>query len=294
MKNCQNSENKIFGTELLVPYYSNSKYLINKNKIKRNNNKNLENEKEKSTKYKIIKGKNCIAPLRYKDAYEKADIESNIINQLKSKNYQNILEKDKKIRYYLASENNYVKKDIYEKKLKLKEDLTKIINDSLSLSRKTNRFKTESANNKKPKKNETQINTKKKDFLDSRGIYIELNDSNNNYINIDIDKSWNYIINKTKGKNKIDDLKYQIVNSILNLSRENGNKLIFRNNSKINQKKESKTMIKKKNVNITNEIRNDRIKTYLIPYQNNRLRMIDIINRNYNKTIPNSDKNESQ
>lgn len=228
-------------------------------------------------------------------AYEKADIESNIASQLKSKKYQNILQKDKNITYYLTTENSDLKKQINEKKLKLKDELNKIINESLSLSKSINLSKNYSID-KKLKKNESQnnIRTKNKKFLEILGINIEFNE-NQNMINIDIDKAWKYINKLSKGKNNIDDiLKQKIVNNVLNLKRENGNKLLIKVNRKYSHKNQSKNNHIKKKENRNNEliIKNCRINATCIPYNNNRLRMIDIINRSYICSTNIGDKND--
>ena len=286
--------NKIFDGKIFIPYYSNSRCIKN---IKSKKSISQSHGEEKSNiKLRIIKNiYNSNNKQMNLSAYEKADIESNIACQLKSKKYQNILQKDKNISYYLTTENIDVKKQINEKKLKLKDELTKIINESLSLSKSINLSKNYSID-KKLKKNESQnnIRTKNKKFLEMLGINIEFNE-NQNMINIDNDKAWKYINKLSKGKNNIDDiLKQKIVNNVLNLKRENGNKLLIRGNGKYSHKNQSKNNYIKINPNRNNEliIKNCRINATCIPYNNNRLRMIDIINRSYICSTNIGDKND--
>lgn len=289
---------KIDDSKLFVPYYSNSKShsFIHNYKGKKTINSNLNNGK--NLKLKIIRRNIYFPELRSLDAYEKADIESNITKQLKSNNIQNILEKDKKIKYYLTTENNEIKKEINQKKLKLKEDLIKIINDCLSLVKISHKYKNSSIDNKKLKNNNSQINIrqKNKQFLDSIGINIEIFKNKKNNVNINIDKAWNYINKISNGKNNIDDiLKYKIVNTILNLIGETKNKIIIRKHSQDNHKNEiPKKIIRDKNSKQRNKINNNKILIDVNPYENNRLKMIDIINRSYNFVTTTGDKNEFQ
>lgn len=286
--------NKIFDGKIFIPYYSNSRYIKN---IKSKKSISQSHGEEKSNiKLRIIKNiYNSNNKQMNLSAYEKADIESNIASQFKSKKYQNILQKDKNIIYYLTTENSDAKKQINEKKLKLKDELNKIINESLSLSKSINLSKNYSIDIKL-KKNESQnnIRTKNKKFLEMLGINIEFNE-NQNMINIDTDKAWKYINKLSKGKNNIDDiLKQKIVNNVLNLKRENGNKLLIRGNRKYSHKNLSKNNNSKKKANRNNEliIKNCRINETCIPYNNNRLRMIDIINRSYICSTNIGDKND--
>ena len=293
---------KLEDSKLFVPYYSNSKSysFIHNYKEKKTIKPNLGNGK--NLKMRIIRRNIYFPELRNLDAYEKADIESNITKHLKSKNIQNILEKDKKIKYYLTTENKEVKKEINQKKLKLKEDLTKIINDCLSLVKKSHIYKNASVDNKKLNKNNSQINIrlKNKQFLDSIGINIELYKNKKNNVSINIDKAWNYINKISNGKNNIDDiLKHKIVNTILNLIGDNRNEISIRNKSQVNQKNANPNIIKKdkisKEINKNKNILNyNKIIIDVNPYENNRLRMIDIINRSYNLASTTGEKKESQ
>ena len=299
MKNIPKSQNKNTYSKLVfIPYYSNSQVKYNKNKhdysfIESNEKSNLKTDinsdelkKVKIKKYPIA---NYLTPTRNLNAFEKADIESNMTNKLKEKKYQNILLKDKNINYYLTTENSQIKKETNEQKLKLKKDLNKIINDSLSLANNTYKFRKTFKKNKLLKKNKSQNNIYQKNllFLNSLGINYELPENKN--ISIDINKAWDYIKKYYKGKNNIDDiLRYKILNSILNLIIEKRDIIANEKNNIINKVNDSEIKIKKIKVDKLNEIKYNK-KNY-IPYDNNRLKMIEIINRSYNLTkVP--DKN---
>ena len=305
MKDAPKSKNKMIYTKLFIPYYSNSKVKYDRNnydisfiepikninlKTDINSNSNLYEPK----KIKVKKSSYSITPMRSLNAYEKANIESNITSQIESEKYQNILSKDKEIKNYFISENNKIKKDINQKKLKLKEDLNKIINESFSLENNIYNFRNSFIKNKIIKKNKSHTNIKQKnlEFLNSLGINIDFFKKKINYI--DIVKTWNYIKKNSKGKNNIDDiLRYKILNIILNLTRENRVKKINENHNNINLVNNNKKIIKKIKINNLNEIRNNyNVKRNYIPYNNNRLKMIEIINRSYNYTKASDVKNE--
>ena len=298
-------KSKILNTKLFIPYYSNSNNIYNKNKHRysfiktdKNLNSNLcinpNNSKLKNITIKKIR-RNYITPNKTLTAYEKADIESNITNQIKFKNYQNILARDKEIKYYLTSENNEIKKEKKEKKLKIKKDLEKIINESLSLVKSTYKYKNSSLDNKTMKKNLSQgyFKIRNIEVLNSLGINIDLINSKNNRINID--KALDYINKISKGKNNIDDiLRYKIITNILNLRGENRKKIVDRKIIKNNNKNDKEENIKKLKINKTNGIKNKNINKSLTPFNNNRLRMIEIINRSSNNTAIGNEKIQPQ
>ena len=55
----------------------------------------------------------------------------------------------------------------------------------------------------------------KNDFLNSLGVDME--NFNENNVNIDIDKCWDYVVKIAKGKNIEDIMRYKVVNIIMNL-----------------------------------------------------------------------------
>ena len=285
---------KTINVKLSIPYFSNSKLKLKKRKY--NNSKSKINHisyncnPKDITIKKIIKS-NYITPINGLNAYEKAEIESNITNQLLSKKYQTILQRDKEINYYLTSENNEIKKDIAQEKIKLKEDLSKIIKDTLLLSKNICKGNNLSVDNKIIKPNNSQVYLRQKniEFLNALGINIEsLNKNKKNY-NINIDKAWNYINKIKKGKNNIDDiLRYKIVNSILIIKGKNMYRAINKSSSNITSnnicgkkiiKKKLIDKNKNKNKNTINEINNKPIIKNInnIPFDNNRIRMIELI-----------------
>ena len=305
-------KNSIINEKLCIPYYSNSKFLYKKRKknySKTNISSNLYNNIPNNITLKKIPRPTCITPIRNLDAYEKAEIESAINNQIKSKKYQNILLKDKEIKNYLHLEKKELKKDIAQQKMKLKEDLTKIIKDSISLAKNTYKRVNLSVDSRDVKKS----NSKQKniDFLNSIGINIEPLNNRNNNINVNIDKTWNYVnkISKGKGKNNIDDiLRYKIVHNLMVITGKKRKNILNRSNSKNNKSntinKSSNNYIKinqkRKNNNYNKTTNENKIKinpmnrSINIPFSNNRHRMIEIINRSYNLTTNADDKNELQ
>ena len=304
-------KNSTINERLCIPYYSNSKFLYKKGKknySKTNISSNLYNNIPKNITLKKIPRANCITPIRNLDAYEKAEIESAINNQIKSKKYQNIILKDREIKNYLHLENNEVKKDIEQQKMKLKEDLNKIIKDSISLAKNTYKTVNLSVDSRDVKKS----NSKQKniDFLNSIGINIEPLNNRNNNINVNIDKTWNYVNKISKGKNNIDDiLRYKIVHNLMVITGKKRKNILNRSNSKNNKsnninKSSNNNYIKinqKRKVNNNNKTTNEnKIKmnpmnrSINIPFSNNRQRMIEIINRSYNLTTNADDKNELQ
>ena len=303
-------KNSTINERLCIPYYSNSKFLYKKgkkNNSKTNISSNLYNNIPKNITLKKIPRPNCITPIRNLDAYEKAEIESAINNQIKSKKYQNIILKDREIKNYLHLENNEVKKDIEQQKMKLKEDLTKIIKDSISLAKNT--YKTVNLSVDSRDVNKSNSKQKNIDFLNSIGISIEPLNNRNNNINVDIDKTWNYVNKISKGKNNIDDiLRYKIVHNLMVITGKKRQNILNRSNSKNsksnNINNSSNNYIKinqKRKVNNNNKSTNEnKIKmnpmnrSINIPFSNNRHRMIEIINRSYNLTTNADDKNELQ
>ena len=298
---------KTINVKLSIPYFSNSKLKLKKRKYNNSKSKiNPYNCNPKDITIKKIIKSNYITPIKGLNAYEKAEIESNITNQLLSKKYQTILQRDKEINYYLTSENNEIKKDIAQEKIKLKEDLSKIIKDTLLLSKNICKGNNLSVDNKIIKPNNSQVYLRQKniEFLNALGINIEsLNKNKKNY-NINIDKAWNYINKIKKGKNNIDDiLRYKIVNSILIIKGKNMYRAINKSSSNITSNNicgkkiiKKKLIDKNKNKNTINEINNKPIIKNInnIPFDNNRIRMIELINRSYNYTTAADDKNESQ
>ena len=312
-------KNNPLNEKLSIPYYSNSKFLYKKGKknySKTNISSNLYNNIPKNITLKKIPRPNCISPIRYLDAYEKAQIESAINNQLKSKKYQSIILKDREIKNYLHIENNEFKKDIEQQKKKLKEDLTKIIKDSISLAKNTYKTLNLSVDHRDVKKSNSK--GKNIDFLNSIGISIEPLNNRNNKINVNIDKTWNYVNKISKGKNNIDDiLRYKIVHNLMVITGKKGKSILNRSHSKGNNSYNNSTSYnnnnnnnrytkinQKKNFNnnnncnkIINENKtkmNPMNRSINIPFSNNRHRMIEIINRSYNLTTNADDKNEQQ
>jgi hypothetical protein len=312
MKKTSKTSKKMKDAKLSIPISRNSKFQYGNmtiNNSKKISNIQIYNWNPKKTIIKKLIITKCITPmkeLKSLNAYEKAEIESNITTQILSKKYRNILQRDNDIDYYLTLENNEIKKAREKEKIKLKENLSKIIKDAMILSKNIEKRNHFSADNKKLKKNYSQLNLRQKknvELLSELGIIIEELNGKNKF-KININKAWNYF-NKIKKRknNKIDDiLRYKIVNSILNINGNNMNKEVNKSDSKTNiirkiKRIQSQKIIKKisdKNEN-NNQKKKENKKINIIPFDNNRIKMIGIINRSYNiKTAADVDKNESK
>ena len=178
-----------------------------------------------------------------KTAYEKALDEELINNHFQKQKHQNLLRKEKKIRNVCHKTNMKAKKKFENRKEKLKEQLTRIIKDALTFSKKNSAVRAMLPDNindivAKVKKETQDLSMtlnlsrvsrisrvssvgmysilEKNDFLNSLGVDME--NLNVNNINIDIDKCWNYIVKIAKGRNVEDILRYKVVNTIMNLT----------------------------------------------------------------------------
>ena len=176
----------------------------------------------------------------YQTAFDKADIQAQIRNHIKKQKYQNLLEKDKHIENLCEIENKGIKAEIEKRKMKLKLQLTRIINDALLFSKKNNPVKSmlpENINEIVDQvKKQTQdmsfslnvsnlsgISTtkgtskpKKNDFLKLLGV--DLENLTVNHVNIDIDKAWKFIVKLAKGRKIEDILRLKVVNAIMTLT----------------------------------------------------------------------------
>ena len=176
----------------------------------------------------------------YQSAYDKADIQSKIRNHIKKQQYQNLLESDKHIENLCEIKNKEIKAEVDVRKIKLKHQLTRIINDALLFSKKNNPVKSMLPENineivdeiKKQTQdmsfslnvsNLSRISTtkgdsklKKNDFLKLLGVDLENLTVNN--VNVDIDKAWKYIVKLAKGRKIEDILRVKVVNSIMSLT----------------------------------------------------------------------------
>jgi len=174
-----------------------------------------------------------------KSAYEKADIQSKINLYTKKQKYQTLLKKDKNIEKFCNIKNKEIKSELDNRKMKLKQELTRIINDALLFSKKNNPVKSMLPNNineivEKFKKQNKEVNVslnitnlskisnlgdskpKKNEFLSLLGV--DLENLTVNHVNIDIDKAWSFILKVSKGKNIEDLLRLKVVNAIMSLT----------------------------------------------------------------------------
>jgi len=175
-----------------------------------------------------------------KTSFEKANIQSNICSLLKKQKYQTLLKNDKHIENLCNIKNRQKKNELERRKNKLKEKLTIMIKDALLFSRKNNPIKSmlpdninEILNQAKKQTEDMSFslnisnlsnistmrgnyNQKKNEFLSLLGV--DLENLNDNHINIDINKAWDYVLKLAKDKNIEDFLRYKVVNSIMSLT----------------------------------------------------------------------------
>ena len=175
------------------------------------------------------------------NSFESAEIESKIALNIRKQKYQNLLENDNHINSLCYNKNKEIKEEIDKKKLKLKLELTRIINDTLLFSKKNNPVKSMLPENineivEKAKKqtqdlslslnisNLSKISSirgelkkpKKSEFLTLIGVDVE--NMTLNHVNINIDKAWKFIQRISEGKDVEKILRYKVVNAIMSMT----------------------------------------------------------------------------
>ena len=178
-----------------------------------------------------------------KSAYENADIQSKINTHIKAQKHQVLLENDIGINKLCKDKSNEIRKIFENKKLKLKEELTRIIKDALKFSKKNNPVRSMLPDNineivEKAKKETHDLSLtlnmshiskiskvssigvrsgiQKNEFLNLLGVDVE--NLNVNNVNIDIDKCWDFVMKLAKGRKVEDILRYKVVNEIMNIT----------------------------------------------------------------------------
>ena len=173
-----------------------------------------------------------------KTSYDKADMESKICSIIKQQKYQTLLENDKHIENLCNIKNREIKSELDNRKNVLKLQLIRIIKDALMFAKKNNPIKSMLPDNineivEQAKKqtqdmsfslnisNLSRISTmkekhKKDEFLSLLGVDMEI--LNNDHINIDINKAWDYIVKICKGRKIEDFLRFKVVNSIMTIT----------------------------------------------------------------------------
>ena len=174
-----------------------------------------------------------------KSAFEKADIQSKINLYTKKQKYQTLLKKDKNIENLCNIKNKEIKSELDNRKIKLKNELTRIINDALLFSKKNSPVKSmlpsninEIVENFKKQNKEVNVSLnitnlskisnlgeskpKKNEFLSLLGV--DLENLTVNHVNIDIDKAWDFVLKWSKGRNIEDILRLKVVNAIMGLT----------------------------------------------------------------------------
>lgn len=175
-------------------------------------------------------------------AFDNADIQSKITLQVKKQKYQTLLEKNKKLENLCKIKNNEIKSDLEKRKIKLKEKLTRIINDALLFSKKNNPVKSMLPENineivEKFRKQSNEVNMSlnvsnlskitsigkgskqtKNEFLSMLGVDLENLAVDN--VKVDINKAWDFILKISKGKKVEDILRFKVVNAIMSLTEQ--------------------------------------------------------------------------
>lgn len=171
------------------------------------------------------------------NAFQNADYQSSIRDIIKKQKYQKLLENDEHINLLCKNKNKEIKNGLDKRKIKLKEELTRIIRDALIFSKKNSPVKSMLPENigeiieKMKKENEdislnlsriskssmgNETKPSRNDFLQVLGVDVDNLTPEN--INIDIEQAWNYINKWGKGRNVDEILRYKVVNSIMSLN----------------------------------------------------------------------------
>ncbi len=200
-----------------------------------------------------------------KNAFEKADIEWDISDQVNKHKYQLLLQKEEFINKLCEDKNAEIRKDLNDRKEKLRIELTKLIRDTLLFSKKNNPLSAmlpESINdivkNIKEDKNinlsmnsinlshlsgTTSTSTNKKryesnEFLKLLGLdLVNLTPDN---IKLDIDKAWNFIMSWSVNRDIYEVIRYKVVNEISSVEEKKASLKVAKINNKINKYKEQK------------------------------------------------------
>ena len=200
-----------------------------------------------------------------KNAFEKADIEWDISDQVNKHKYQLLLQKEEFINKLCEDKNAEIRKDLNDRKEKLRIELTKLIRDTLLFSKKNNPLSAmlpESINdivkNIKEDKNinlsmnsinlshlsgTTSTSTNKKryesnEFLKLLGLdLVNLTPDN---IKLDIDKAWNFIMSWSVNRDIYEVIRYKVVNEISSVEEKKASLKVAKINNKIHKYKEQK------------------------------------------------------
>ena len=195
------------------------------------------------------------------NAFEKADIESDITKQVSNHKYQVLLQKEKNLTNICNEKNNQIKKELNETKERIKNELTKIIHDTLIYSQKNGPMASMLPNSineiiskiKEDKAMNISISSigsvsrnsnssikryESNEFLKMLGI--DLTNLNPHNIKIDINKAWNFIMS-WKTDRKIEEvIRYKVVNEIMSVAEKKATEKVAKLNQKIHLYKEKK------------------------------------------------------
>ena len=195
------------------------------------------------------------------NAFKKADIESDITKQVLNHKYQILLQKEKNLIDICNDKNREIKREFNENKERLKNELTKLIKDTLIFSQKNNPMSSMLPNSineiiskiKEDKATNISISSlsnvsrtsgssikryESNEFLKMLGI--DLTNLNPNNVKVDIDKAWNFIMRWKTDRNIDEVIRYKVVNEIMSVAEKKASEKVAKLNTKINKYKEQK------------------------------------------------------
>ena len=262
------------------------------------------------------------------NAFKKADIESDITKQVLNHKYQILLQKEKNLIDICNDKNREIKREFNENKERLKNELTKLIKDTLIFSQKNNPMSSMLPNSineiiskiKEDKATNISISSlsnvsrtsgssikryESNEFLKMLGI--DLTNLNPNNVKVDIDKAWNFIMRWKTDRNIDEVIRYKVVNEIMSVAEKKASEKVAKLNTKINkykeQKKEEEEKKKKEEEELKklDEAKTDKLQKMRQKMKNSLMKKNDFKNmeknekkKKYNKAVTAKDLREAK
>lgn len=202
------------------------------------------------------------------NAFDKADIESDIAKQISHHKYQQLLQKEKHIAEMNSKKNKEIRDNFIREKMELKAELTAIIRDALTFSKKNNPMIAMLPNsivklqdNKALNISSNSLNMSQASRVSSRSVQkyesnaflkslgIDLLNLSPDNINIDIDKAYANIQNWKTDRNIREVIRYKVVNEIMSVEEKRASQKVEKLNKKLavykTKKKEESVRLKK-------------------------------------------------
>ena len=206
------------------------------------------------------------------NAFEKADIEADITKQISNHKYQVLLQKEKNINEIVSKKNKEIRDNFKKEKEDLKRELTQIIRDALTFSKKNNpmtsmlpnsitgmitkikedkglNISVNSLNNSQMSKNSSRSVKKYESNAFLKALGIDLLNLSPDNIKIDIDQAYNFILNWKTDRNIREVIRYKVVNEIMSVEEKRASQRVEKLNKKIavykHKKKEEGMKLKK-------------------------------------------------